>query len=78
MATTIYRLTNVDTGDSRYFNSLEAAIKVGDGMLEYAASWQGVKWWKESTRNFSVESNRGWQRNNGQTFLEIIPITTED
>ena len=73
--TTAYRLTNLDTGKSRYFATLERAFEVGNKALGLPANGPGF--WKETLAGFSAESQTGWQRNNGAMYLTLIPIEIE-
>jgi len=72
---TVYRLTNIDTGKHAYFASLEGAMTAGDKMLDMP---KGAKLhWPETLAGFSVESQVGYQKNDGKKFLAIIPLKVE-
>lgn len=66
---TAYRLTNIDTNAHTYHATLAGAKAMGDRVLETKGLWT------DYARNFSEESQTGSQRNDGKTYLAIIPIT---
>ena len=65
---TIYRLTDIDAATHEHFTTLEKAKAAGDRSLGDDRPWT------EHARNFSAESQRGWQMTGGQVVLAIIPI----
>lgn len=72
--TTIAVLTNIDTGESRYFSSVAAAEGVGDVIL---GEPKNARPWTYYPRNFSKTSATGWQKNNGRVYLQITVATIE-
>lgn len=74
--TIAYRLTNIDTMKHRYFATLERAMTAGDKHLGLPAG--AIFHWLETLVGFSVESQVGWQKSNGDRFYSIIPVEIEN
>lgn len=67
----VFKLTNIDTGKSRLFSSIEKAQAFGDKVIGDGRPWT------HHVRNFNDESGEGWQKNSGNTYMSIVPLVVE-